>query len=44
MIETKQNELCVSCGGRITRDHSIVSSGRPRLYYHKYCAIQHNII
>ena len=44
MIEVKQNGLCVSCRGRITRDHAVVSSGRPRHYYHKYCAIKHNII
>ena len=44
MIEVKQNGLCVSCRGRITCDHAVVSSGRPRHYYHKYCAIKHNII
>ena len=44
MIDLKQNGLCFSCHGRITRDHAIVSSGRPRHYYHKYCAIKHNII
>jgi len=27
MIEIKQNGLCISCGGRITRDHAVVSSG-----------------
>ena len=44
MIEVKQNGVCVSCRGRITRDHAVVSSGQPRHYYHKYCAIKHNII
>jgi hypothetical protein len=44
MIEVKQNGLCTSCRGLITRDHAVVSSGRPRHYYHKYCAIKHNII
>ena len=44
MIEVKQNGLCVSCRGQITCDHAVVSSGRPRHYYHKYCAIKHNII
>ena len=44
MIEAKQNGLCVSCRGRITCDHAVVSSGRPRHYYHKYCAIKHHII
>jgi hypothetical protein len=44
MIEVKQNGLCVSCRERITHNHVVVSSGRPRHYYHKYCAIKHNII
>ena len=44
MIEVKQNGLCFSCGSRITRDHTIVSSGKPRHYYHKYCAMKHSII
>jgi hypothetical protein len=44
MIDLKQNGLCFSCRGQITRDHVVVSSGRPRHYYHKYCAIKHNII
>ena len=44
MIEVKQNGLCTSCRGRITRYHTIVSSGRPRHYYHKYCAVRLNII
>ena len=44
MIEVKQNGLCVSCRGRITCDHAVVSSGRPRHYYHKYCALKHHII
>ena len=44
MIEVKQNGLCVSCRGRITHDHAVVSSGRPRHYYHKYCAVKLNII
>ena len=41
MIEVNQNGLCVSCKGRITCDHAVVSSGKPR---HKYCAIKHHII
>jgi hypothetical protein len=41
MIEVKQNGLCVSC---ITCDYTVVSSGKPRHYYHKYCAIKHCII
>jgi hypothetical protein len=45
MIErVKQNGLYISCRGRITRDHVVVSSGRPRHYYHKYCAMKHHII
>ena len=44
MIEAKQDGLCVSCRRRITRDHAVVSSGKPRHYYHKYCAMKHNII
>ena len=44
MIEVKQNGLCVSCRERITHNHVVVSSGRPRHYYHKYCAIKHHII
>ena len=44
MIDLKQDGLCFSCRGRITRDHVVVSSGRPRHYYHKYCAIKHKII
>ena len=44
MIEVKQSGLCVSCGGRITRDHAVVSSGRLHRHYHKYCAMKHNII
>ena len=44
MIEVKQDGLCVSCKGQITCDHAVVSSGRPRHYYHKYCAIKHHII
>ena len=44
MIDLKQNGLCFSCDGRITRDHAVVSSGRPRHYYHKYRAIKHHII
>jgi hypothetical protein len=44
MIEMKQNGLCVSCRGKITCDHAVVSSGKPRHYYHKYCALKHHII
>jgi hypothetical protein len=44
MIEVKQNGVYVSCRGLITRDHAVVSSGRPRHYYHKYCAVRLNII
>jgi hypothetical protein len=44
MIELKQNGLCVFCKERITRNHAIVSSGRPRHYYHKSCAIKLNIV
>jgi hypothetical protein len=44
IIEVKQNGFCFSCGGRITCDHAVVSSGRPRHYYHKYCAIKRHII
>jgi hypothetical protein len=44
IIEAKQNGLYASCRERITRDHAIVSSGRPRHYYHKHCAIKHKII
>jgi hypothetical protein len=31
-------------GQTSTHDHAIVSSGRPRHYYHKNCAIRLNII
>ena len=44
MIDLKQDGLCFSCKERITRNHAVVSSGRPRHYYHKYCAVKHNII
>jgi hypothetical protein len=30
IIEAKQNGLCASCRERITRDHVVISSGRPR--------------
>jgi len=33
-----------SVQGRITHDHAVMSSGHPGHYYHKYCAIKHNII
>jgi hypothetical protein len=36
MVVIKQNDLCFSYHGRITRDHAVMSSGRPRHYYHKY--------
>ena len=32
-IGVKQNGHCLSCRDRITRDHSVVSRGRPRHYY-----------
>jgi hypothetical protein len=44
IIDVKQNGFCFSCGSRITRDHAVMSSGRPRHYYHKYRVIKHNII
>jgi hypothetical protein len=47
IIEEKQNGQngrCISCKQRITNDHAVVSSGRPRSYYHKDCAIKHHII
>jgi hypothetical protein len=44
IFEAKQIGLCASCRERITRDHAIVSSGRPRHYYHKDCAIKYKII
>jgi hypothetical protein len=44
MIEIKQNGLCVFCKERITRNHATVSSGWPRHYYHKSCAIRLNVI
>jgi hypothetical protein len=44
IIEIKQAGLCFSCRGQITREHVVVSSGKPRHYYHKYCAIKHHII
>lgn len=44
IIEAKQNGLCASCRERITRDRAIVSSRRPRHYYHKDYAIKHKII
>ena len=34
MIEIRQNGLCVSCRGHITRDHAVVSSGRPGIKDH----------
>jgi len=44
LIEEKQNGCCVSCKQRITNDHVVVSSGRPKRYYHKDWAIIHHII
>ena len=44
LVELKQNGRCISCKQRITKDHAVVTRGRPRSYYHKYCAIKHNII
>jgi nucleosome binding factor SPN SPT16 subunit len=44
LIEIKQNGLCFCCKERITRHHAIVSSGRPRHYYHKDCAIKLHVI
>ena len=41
LIEEKQNGRCISCKQRITNDHVVVSSGRPRHYYHRDCAIKH---
>ena len=44
IIEGKQNGLCIHCKERITHNNTIVSSGRPRRYYHKNCAARLNII
>jgi isoprenylcysteine carboxyl methyltransferase (ICMT) family protein YpbQ len=44
MIEIKQNGRCFFCKERVTRNHAIVSSGRPRHYYHKNYAIRLNVI
>ena len=35
---------CISCKEHITKDHAVVSSGKPRHYYHKDCAKKHHII
>ena len=35
IIEEKQNGRCISCKQHITNKHVVVSSGRPRSYYHK---------
>jgi hypothetical protein len=44
LVELKQNGRCISCKKPITKDHAVVTRGRPRSYYHKDCAIKHNII
>ncbi len=44
IIEIKQNGLCVFCKERITRNDVVVSSGRPRHYYHKNCAVKLHIV
>ena len=43
MVESRQSGRCISCKEPITKDHAVVSRGRPS-YYHKDCAIKHNII
>jgi len=37
MVELKQNGRCISCKQPITEDHTVLSRGRPRSYYHKLC-------
>lgn len=44
IIEEKQNGRCISCKQHITNKHVVVSSGRPRSYYHKDCAVKHHMI
>ena len=44
LVELKQDGRCFSCDQRITNDHTVVSSGKPRHYYHKDSAIKHHII
>jgi hypothetical protein len=44
MVESRQNRRCISCKELITKDHVVVSRGRPRSYYHKDCAVKHHII